>query len=471
MATNQQAYLPEPASTDLVLFLSILFVLAGPLTPCTAREEARVTAEVPGAEQSASDDEGVIGDDASQGSEDSTDEPTESVVDNGEEIIVEEQIVVEEEEGDLLLEDESDLIVDDSRERILDKATEPVPAIEAAKPGSLAIQEEDLESIAESPRAKEPVGDTSVLGEVETPEPEEEKPIVIEKERAIDFAGNLEEYRSPKRAMFLSLLVPGLGQLYARNYVKAGAFLAAEAAVVGVVVKLRMDGNERKKKARRYANVHFDTAAFYGFHEDLAGWLPLSDPESPGKFSGAGELDSVMYNIFFRELDTLKNDWRSDPAQDGDRYYGDIRDPMYVRGWSDCEPEFDRVEGYDLGSVQSYRYESYSSQHDDITWLLNILDPQTGDTVKTGVFGYSQEQERYNSLVADYNKYYKASNAMFFVMLGNHLFAAIDAFITARVYNARLLKEKSAWERIHVDHRVALGHRGIESRFGLRIAF
>ena len=49
-------------------------------------------------------------------------------------------------------------------------------------------------------------------------------PAKIEDARAINFARNLKEYRSPKLAMLMSLVLPGSGQVYAKSNLWAAGF-------------------------------------------------------------------------------------------------------------------------------------------------------------------------------------------------------------------------------------------------------
>ena len=67
--------------------------------------------------------------------------------------------------------------------------------------------------------------------------------------KSINFAKNLKDYRSPKIAILLSLLFPGAGQAYAKNYLKTGIFGAVEVALITAGTMFGLKGKEQIEKA------------------------------------------------------------------------------------------------------------------------------------------------------------------------------------------------------------------------------
>jgi hypothetical protein len=75
------------------------------------------------------------------------------------------------------------------------------------------------------------------------------------------------EYRNPKRALFLSLVVPGLGQAYVGqstfNYVRAGAYFATEVTLGVLWYQYTVVKYDREvARYRRLADEHWDQRAY-----------------------------------------------------------------------------------------------------------------------------------------------------------------------------------------------------------------
>ncbi|MEO0097898.1 MAG: DUF5683 domain-containing protein [candidate division WOR-3 bacterium] len=55
-----------------------------------------------------------------------------------------------------------------------------------------------------------------------------------------------EDYKSPNRALFYSLIFPGAGQFYTKNYLKGSLFLVAEGTLGYFIYKAKKN-NEKEK--------------------------------------------------------------------------------------------------------------------------------------------------------------------------------------------------------------------------------
>ena len=91
--------------------------------------------------------------------------------------------------------------------------------------------------------------------------------------------------------------------------------------------------------------------------------------------------------------------------------------------------------------------------------------------VNSGVFGYSKNQDKYNHMISLSNHYYNVSTILLFFLVANHIASAVDAFISARAFNDKLLNKKSAWQHINIDHQIAFAQDGFHSRLGVRVRF
>jgi hypothetical protein len=307
-------------------------------------------------------------------------------------------------------------------------------------------------------------------GAAETVKEKFQKPAaVIADERSINFARNLKEYRSPKLALFLSLLVPGLGQAYSKKYLKTAIFGIAEAAIIGVGVNLRLKGKDLKSAAHDTADAYFSASNLWDFYNSLDEFLSkdsavMSDSSIP-HIKG----DAIWDSAGFADAAASKSN----------SYYDEIGHDdgsAMVRGWKDCEPAFDYGSSeYNLDS-SGYSY-AYADVTPDTFWLLSRYNQnavnQPADTVPIEgyIWGYSQKQQQYIDMIADSRNYYKISTGVFYLLVVNHVVSAIDAMITAKAHNDELLGKQSMWRRINLDQQIAMTDRGVTSTIGVRVRF
>jgi hypothetical protein len=387
-------------------------------------------------------------------------------------------IVVEEDE-DLLLVDEDEeglLITDDGEENLLaeekkDTARKdtvsaqgkPSDETQASTPEELVGESDD--EIQEKETIIGETGEVTEQGQEEVEVLEaEKKPVVVEKTRSIDFAKNLKEYRSPKRAMFMSLLLPGLGQAYTKKYWKTALFGVIEAAIIGFSVKYALDGRDKKEEARDFADLYYNPNKFFQFYQDFAQY---TEPESMNvdddlTFIFGETLE--QYKAKYTDIKNKSHDYKY--RQDYDR---DIGTNPFVQGWDDCELHFDPSSGYILDdAAYAYHYTYYTS---DTLWIVNMTSKDGADTLQSGIYGYSAKQGKYNDIMSRSNHLYTISGNIIFLLLANHIISAVDAFISARAYNGKLLNKKSVWQHINLDQQIAFTEKGIESRYGIRVRF
>ncbi len=394
---------------------------------------------------------------------------------------VSEEAFIEEEDMDIILEeDEGLLIVDDKEEFfITDEPAESTVVEEKLlkeKDDTVTAEVTPSEETGEQPQKEEALvpSELEVIEEeisTEKPEvaiggiPDKGKPPVtttIERARSIDFAKNLKDYRSPKKAMFMSLLLPGLGQAYTKKYWKTALFGAIEASLVGFAVKNAVDGRDKMEDARNFADDHYIVQDFFKFYEDF---ITFVSPES---------IDVDIEIVFGDSLSNYKEKFTNitgkshdvDERKDFDKFIGDDESP-FVQGWDDCEPSFSSA-GYNLtDTLYSYNYKYFS---DDTLWVISRYINDTV-LVKDGIYGYSKNQGKYADMISQSNRFYDVSRYLIFFLVANHVVSAVDAFISARAFNDKLLHKESFWQRIDIDHQVAFAQDGFHSRLGIRVRF
>lgn len=273
----------------------------------------------------------------------------------------------------------------------------------------------------------------------------------IENAKSINFARNLKEYRSPKIAMLLSLLLPGLGQAYANDYVKCGVFLAAEVALITGGIIYNIQGNDQKQLAHSFADTAYSTEKldlFYkNLHTQIASKYKANTNTDPQRDSLAA--DSVIKNFIFSDYDSsaFANAARGHQNDFYDQIDSRIsgRNP-YVRGWKDCTPAFD-ANGYATSDTTfTVKQISTINEIDVVTRQVNGISSEQ--------YGFSNNAQRYIGMIDKSESLYQVSNYLFIGILLNRLVSAVDAGITANAYNNKMLERQSFLDRIHLNQNI-----------------
>jgi hypothetical protein len=303
-------------------------------------------------------------------------------------------------------------------------------------------------------------------------------PAVVEEGRTINFAQNLKEYKSPRLAMLLSLLLPGLGQAYSRSYVKASAFGAVELAAIGTAFYLNDVAVSKRKDAYKFADKYFSIDKMKTFDERLRDEMDKLRSEDNTLPVIPKDSLPLPYDKYFYDAARSKSAY----------YYESIREKDYTPGWEGYNLSLERIlyrddgvtrrgESDTIHSVKSddkSRYLFYHYSNPDMFYYVKEIVDYAGNAVDGGgrTLGYSSRQAEYNDMMDNSNSYRDAVNYMFYVMILNHIASAIDAGFTARAHNARLLGEdKSAWSRLSVEQQFVHTGSGRSPGAALRLRF
>jgi len=289
--------------------------------------------------------------------------------------------------------------------------------------------------------------------------------VKVEEERSVNFAEGLKGYRSPKLAMLMSLIIPGTGQIYAQRAYKAGIYLAIEAAVIGTSVGFLRKGNRHGVAARRHADTTYSYDKFRVYYDTL--WQGLK--ERDGTERAAEIADSIfktdLFGLYDTAFDTASFRTRYYQKQN-DEYYRLIEDKIFVQGWKDAKPlpipdmvrRTDSVLAYSSGDTAIYTRASASGLYYKFDMYRRGYNAQTGDSTLTlvkdqsDVYGVSRYYDIYRNLLSEQNKYHRIAGNVLYVVLVNHIVSAIDAGITAKMHNDRLLGRKTSLiSRLRID--------------------
>jgi Family of unknown function (DUF5683) len=388
------------------------------------------------------------------------------------------------EEEDLLIE-ESDVKKNAAREAAIKdslakiQAANPVRADSTAKAASVSDSGHGPAQAAGAVNSEQPgikKDSAAIEAPVTAEKPKEVVPVTIESVHSINFAKNLKDYRSPKMAMFLSLIVPGLGQAYTKHYVRAGIFIAIEAAAIGGAIVYNAKGKNEYNAAKNFADENYSSDNFSAYYGLLQTYL--GQPSQLGTDSAAlAELNG----IYFDSLPAIK----ALAASKSPAFYSSLEGTSnpYVQGWNDCEPRFSEHDNPVGGSSNSgvssigggklFTYQTHpDSSNASGQVLYYLVDRLSGTSVvESGIFGYSPNQIAYTNMMSKSNDYYKLANTILALMIINHVASAVDALIGAYAYNNQLLGKETLWQHVKVSPQFAMDLVNPSLGLALKVGF
>lgn len=182
--------------------------------------------------------------------------------------------------------------------------------------------------------------------------------------------------KSPKRAFFYSLAVPGLGEYYAGSKIRPAVFIGLEALLWTGYAIYTGKGNDVKDDYIQFAKDHYKYDVFMT-------WWSTLDSTTRATYSHSLPWDANNNSPIFNH-----------------EYYENIgKYNEFQVGWDDIGP------GFPPPPV-----------------------PRGKDTT-------SVNREKYLNLRRKSNDYYQNASTMVILALGNHILSAFDAALTAKGFN------------------------------------
>lgn len=299
-----------------------------------------------------------------------------------------------------------------------------------------ALKQPDTLKTEVSDSIKEKISKTGKAQTAEEKFPSEEEKITV-------FGGAAPDYRSPRKAMFYSFLVPGSGQYYARSKVKAVVFASIEVACFTIQYRFNKNGDDRYKEFTDYVDNHYNTDNYKAWYD----WVwPDVDNQKPG-------IDTSL----IIHHDSL---YQAMKSYDRQQFYEMVtKYDQFVYGWDDAQPDFDKFKNALLTQTEELDSINGNPAINLKDYRVYLYNKHKGEYDTT--FGYSDRQLVAAGKSATANSEYRKADNMWFVVLVNHICSGIDAALTARRYNrAQLKQETSFLDRLHIENQMFAGVDG-----------
>ncbi len=262
-------------------------------------------------------------------------------------------------------------------------------------------------------------------------------------------------YKSPRKALFMSLVIPGSGQLYVGGStftkVRGGAYLALEAGLwAGWYYFSVHRYNDQVKKYKKFAKQNFSIGQYEQKMHDIFYTLDGSDEEANFRtryLSGRETYCESIYgnagtNGCYDSKLTFDNDGNHTKRFDADKTLGE---------------DLKEIKLYDAGDLYSQiAGSSYVLGWIDVTDETLPAELDLADvSAETVSLGKSAAQKKYRSMRSKANDYADMQAWFFGGIILNHLVSALDAALTANAHNKTLYEEKVSFlERVNLESYV-----------------
>jgi TM2 domain-containing membrane protein YozV len=304
--------------------------------------------------------------------------------------------------------------------------------------------------------------------EIDTPE-DEEKALEIKLKTDPEAA---RRYRSPRKAFFLSLIVPGAGQIYVGSWIKATFFAATEIGLgVGWYEVVIVQAREKERQAEQYAALHWRQQAYEQSWQRLYGDSSGLDTGQAYMNATAPQRESYCNAIFGPSSSSQNSAWSAcvDAPTTANGYYSSRFASQYSVGgisstaagaWTqDSVLSFRSHNIKDLNSFYSLigNYPEFATGWDDdqntvtpqeIQDYYNALTGPNPAALTINPYGTTPEQQHYLALRERSDQLARMQKWFLGGMILNHLAAAFDAALQASRMNRELLHLQTSW----LDH-------------------
>lgn len=290
-------------------------------------------------------------------------------------------------------------------------------------------------------------------------------PVKVSKVHGIDEMKG--QYKSPRKALFLSLVIPGSGQLYVGGskftYARGVVYLALEAGLwAGWYYNSVYKYDKQVTKYKKFADEHYSIGRYENAMYDL--FNSLNDASEEARFaerymSSRESFCEALYGSAGKRGCYTSKQLPYAEESSHKRHFGDNPQPL----------EKERKDGfYESSEVyQMIGGATFVLGWDDVDSValvgsLDLEDPNSA----TVSLGHSDNRTKYREMRSKANDL--ANMQAWFIggLILNHLLSAVDAALTANSHNKALYEEDLSWyDHLHLDGGVSfINELGVDVR-------
>lgn len=275
-------------------------------------------------------------------------------------------------------------------------------------------------------------------------------------------------YRSPRKAFFYSLMLPGAGQAYVGHWARGAAYITLDAGMaLGWWYYGIHKSDLKMTQARDYADAHWKQSKYESQYKALydgsgkdstvGSVLKTINPSRESYCAsvyGTGNVtydacaeirpDSSVNNSYNLHWEASRFDLSTSAAansqhraafSNSETFYSLIgQENEFVRGWDDVSPSDNEA------SAAGGLYASIKADYYD-----NLVDGNVDTKPVANPFGTSTAQGVYMSMRQKSNDYAKMKTWFLGGIILNHLISAVDAAFLAQSSNRSLYDMESRW--------------------------
>lgn len=272
-------------------------------------------------------------------------------------------------------------------------------------------------------------------------------------------------YRSPRKAFFFSLLLPGAGQAYCGSWAKMTVFAAAEIGLaVGWYQIAVVASRDKANQAKRYATSHWSQGKYE------SNWQRVFTIDSSSLLRGASapQRESYCLSLYGDGNDASESRQACVDAPANANY--SQHDRQFGAGNSSSpdsvfahivqpDPFYDMIGRYSE-FVPGWMDAQDTATPDGLRNYYNALIANTQDPTKPipiNPWGVSQMQANYRALRSRSDDLARTQKLFLGGMVLNHLVSALDAALQASRMNRTLLHLETTWiDRLEVGGGLAV---------------
>lgn len=322
-----------------------------------------------------------------------------------------------------------------------------------------------------------PAPDTSVATPVDTapPAPAPAPRVRVTRETTINpldtRRGN---YRNPKKALFMSLVVPGLGQAYvgqsAFTYARAAVYFGTEVTLGAMWYQYSSVKYDREtKRYKRFANEHWSQGAYeqrvydeQGSASSVEAYSAINPQRTRYCEAVQDRTTATGQQLYQGCTNVLTLTGEGTPQETA---YLNFKNAYDDRGLSP-----DAVAGLREGfsnPVEFYtaigKYQEFVAGWDDATGVAYS---------DAGIAGTSANRDAYNAMRAKARDYSRMQAWFIGGLVLNHITSAVDAALTARHHNRVLYEGEARWyDRMNLDGGLAFDRGRPMTHLTARLSF